>query len=47
MSRVCVAVMLWTAIGLSAPIVIVPIRTGRVGLRVIFTVWIYFLTNAV
>ena len=36
MSRVCVAVMLWTAIGLPAPIVIVPMRMERVALRVMF-----------
>ena len=34
---VCVAVMLWTAIGYAAPIEVVPMRTLRVGLRVICT----------
>ena len=36
MSCVCVAVMLCTAIGWPAPMVTVPMRTERVGLRVMF-----------
>ena len=37
MSVVCVAVMLWAAIGWPAPIVIEPMRTARVGFLVIST----------